>query len=322
MRRTIAERGLAVLSTRCEMVVLHARIEEVRDALDIPSIATNSVCPALSCQLGAQDCRHTALRGELSGGPNPIVGAVVLSAMGNRDDEPQPLPPIPPTRDDRAREAMALAPEMSPREACMRVLLRRCAIQIMRVSAIVALLVARDASAHSLDIGYLRIEANRVILDLDRAAAAQMLDAPSATSEALHARANDLASMTYAREAPATASGACTIGEPAMELSGVTVRLTASIACPDGERTWRFPFVTDTHVSATFELLVKDAATDRMIVVDRASPTVTFGAATAKVEEQTTASLPRRGGGRSMFLIGGLLVGVMLAPLARFALRR
>ncbi len=233
------------------------------------------------------------------------------------------------TRDDRAREAMNLAPTMSPRDACMRILARRCSLHLMRaVTVITALLVARTASAHSLDIGYLRLEpagaSTSVILDLDRNAAAQMLDAPGATPEALRARASELAAKTYARELPSTTAGPCTLDAPVMEITGVTVRLRALMQCPAGERTWRFPFVTDTHVSATFELLVKEAATDRMTVIDRASPAMTFGEVTASSVPVATASAPKPGGaqGRSMFLIGGLLVGVMLAPLARFALRR
>lgn len=190
----------------------------------------------------------------------------------------------------------------------------------MRVATIVvSLFVAKQASAHSLDIGYLRIEPERVVLDLDRVAAAQMLDAPNATPEQLRARAGELAAKTYARELPA----ACSVAAPTMEITAVTVRLSATLSCRDGEHTWRFPFVTDTHVSATFELLVKDAARDRMTVVDRASPMVTFEASSAVPVEHATASVPRRGAqGRSMFLLGGLLVGVMLAPLARFAIRK
>lgn len=233
------------------------------------------------------------------------------------------------TRDDRAREAMNLAPTMSPRDACMRILARRCSLHLMRaVTVITALLVARTASAHSLDIGYLRLEpagaSTSVILDLDRNAAAQLLDAPGATPEALRARASELAAKTYARELPSTTAGPCTLDAPVMEITGVTVRLRALMQCPAGERTWRFPFVTDTHVSPTFELLVKDVASDRMTVVDRATPEITFGAAaTARSGTPARASAPRPGGqGRSMFLVGGLLVGVMLAPLARFALRR
>lgn len=227
-------------------------------------------------------------------------------------------------RDERVREAMSLAPDDSPRDACLRVLLRRCALQMLRVSVIfLALLGARDASAHTLDIGYLRIEPTRIILDLDRAAAAQMLDAPHATSDELRARERELAAKTYARELPLTSAGACMLEAPAMEITRVTVRLVAAMTCPDGERTWRFPFVTDNEVSATFELLVKDAASDRMIVVDRTSPAVAFGAPAAAVESARVASAPLRGAqGRSMFLLGGLLVGLILAPLAWFAIRR
>ncbi|GEM_PF-5518440 len=253
------------------------------------------------------------------------------SVIATRDDRTRDVMVPSATRDDRAREAMALAPTMSPRDACMRILVRRCALHVMRVATVITvLLAARTASAHSLDIGYLRLEpagaSTRVILDLDRNAAAQMLDAPGATADALRARARELAGKTYAREAPSTTAGPCTLDAPAMEITGVTVRLRALLHCPRGERTWRFPFVTDTHVSATFELLVKDAATDRMTVVDRASPAMTFGVAVpaSSAVPVTTASAPKPGGarGRSMFLIGGLLAGVMLAPLARFALRR
>ncbi len=182
-------------------------------------------------------------------------------------------------------------------------------------NVILALLVcASSASAHSLDIGYLRIEPDKVILDLDRTAAAQMLDAPSAD---LTSHARTLAALTYAREAPR----GCTLAAPAMELSSVTVRLTAAMHCAEGEHTWRLPFVTDTKVSPTFELLVKDAVADRMTVVDRASPAITFGAAATATAGSASAPRPQAQG-RSMFLLGGLLVGVMLAPLARFALRR
>lgn len=198
----------------------------------------------------------------------------------------------------------------------------------MRIATIVAVtLFAREASGHALDIGYLRVEPARVVLDLDRVAVAQLLGVPQATLEIVRARAGELAAMTYARELPATAEGPpCTLDTPKVEISAVTVRLGATMSCPPGERTWRFPFVTDTKVSATFELLVKDVETDRLTVVDRMSPSITFAAATASAisaSNQASASTPRPGNqGRSTFLIGGLLVGVMLAPLARFALRR
>ena len=182
---------------------------------------------------------------------------------------------------------------------------------------------ARVAGAHALDIGYLRITSDRVVLDLDRAAAAQLLDAPDASPDQLRGRAAELATRTYAREAPRAADGACTLAPPAIEITTVTVRLVAELRCPDGERTWRFPFVTDTQVSPTFELLVKDATTDRMTVVDRASPELVFGLAAPAPAKPPVARPSRPGGeGRSMFLLGGLLVGVMLAPLARSALRR
>jgi hypothetical protein len=58
-----------------------------------------------------------------------------------------------------------------------------------------------------------------------------------------------------------------------------------------------------------------------MTVVDRSAPSVTFGVPSATVTEAATASAPKPAA-HSMFLIGGLLVGVMLAPLARIALRR
>lgn len=199
------------------------------------------------------------------------------------------------------------------------------AVHVLRVAALFALSGAGTASAHALDIAYLRLEPagaqTRVLLDLDRVAAGQLLEAPAATSDVLRARAAELATITYARELPTTAAGPCTLGAPVVELTSVTVRLSALATCPEGERTWRFPFVADTHVSATFELLVKDAATDRMTVVERSAPSVTFGAPGGPAGPAvSTVHAPRQG--RSMFLLGGLLVGVMLAPLARFALRR
>ncbi|MFN0247939.1 MAG: hypothetical protein ACKV2T_13705 [Kofleriaceae bacterium] len=196
----------------------------------------------------------------------------------------------------------------------------------MRVAAILSvLLFARVATAHNLDIGYLRIEGTRVVLDLDRAAAAQILDTPHASTDALKARANELAARTYARELPATARGACTLDAPSMEITGVSVRLMTAMHCPEGERTWRFPFVIDTKVSPTFELLVKDVRADRLTVVDRAAPQVAFGVAAPVIApaRPAVARRPRPGSqGQSMFLVGGFLVGVMLAPIARIALRR
>jgi hypothetical protein len=289
--RDIATRAFSVLARRCVFVVMRASnpnparlVHEAMDDLDIPSLPSTSEPPG-------------------------VRKATACEAS---------------TRDDRAREAMSLPATMSPREACMRILVRRCALRVMHAATIlVVLLFARVASAHSLDIGYLRIEGARVVLDLDRAAAALMLDTRNASEAALKARADELASKTYARELPSTASGACTLDAPAMEVTAVTVRLTTQLRCPDGVRTWRFPFVTDTKVSPTFELLVKDVGSDRVMVVDRAAPQIAFGAAPPMTTRHATMRSPRPGSqGRSMFLVGGLLVGVMLAPIARIALRR
>jgi hypothetical protein len=311
--RDIATRAFSVLARRCVFVVMRAPnpiparlVHEAMDDLDIPSLPPTSAPPRIR--------EAPPLSPLLPVSPSGRAHTGEASSARDASNE----------RDDRAREAMSLPATMSPREACMRILVRRCALRVMHAATILmVLLFARVATAHSLDIGYLRIEGARVVLDLDRAAAALMLDAPNASEAALEARADELAAKTYARELPSTASGACTLDAPAMEVTAVTVRLTTQLRCPDGVRTWRFPFVTDTKVSPTFELLVKDVVGDRMTVVDRAAPQIAFGAATPMTTRHATMRSPRPGSqGRSMFLVGGLLVGVMLAPIARIALRR
>jgi hypothetical protein len=161
----------------------------------------------------------------------------------------------------------------------------------LAVAVVVVVVAARPARAHPLDVGYLHVGADgpeiTVTLDLDVAGAARLLATPveGLDAAAIAARGAALAAATI-RGAPITSErGPCTWAGPvAARLDGKTVRISDGARCPEpgaagannagGARRWRFPFVRDAAVSATFELLVKQTVGDgeRVTLVDRYEP--------------------------------------------------
>lgn len=160
----------------------------------------------------------------------------------------------------------------------MRRATRRAAILL----AVAGALAAPAASAHPLDLGYLRIEGDgpalSATLDLDASASAHLLDLGAATldAEALRARAAELADATLRREALATELGACRWGAASAALRARTASLTLEATCPSGFRTlrWPMPFVGDARVSPAFQLLVKArlAGATHVTTLDRGAP--------------------------------------------------
>jgi len=145
-----------------------------------------------------------------------------------------------------------------------------------RVLVIACVLVgAGIASAHPLDIGYMRLETTAttvvVQLDLNADAAAALIHVPKIDTAILETRAADLAAATFAREPIQTPNGACTWKGPTARFADVSVRIVDTATCPAGERRWNFPFVRDAKVSATFEVLIKEAVDgeDKVTLVDR-----------------------------------------------------
>jgi len=147
--------------------------------------------------------------------------------------------------------------------------------------AVAGALAARTASAHPLDLGYLRIESAgatlAATLDLDATTAAHLLDMGSpADAAALRERAGQLADATLRRGELASELGACRWKTASAELRARTASLTVQAVCPSGSRTlrWPMPFVKDARVSSTFQLLVKAklAGAEQVTTVDRRAP--------------------------------------------------
>ncbi|MDQ3333597.1 MAG: HupE/UreJ family protein [Myxococcota bacterium] len=156
--------------------------------------------------------------------------------------------------------------------------------------AIALVLTSSLAHAHPLDIGYLRIESKgasvAVALDLNPEAAMLLVGAKAPLDEAaLRTRAPELAAVTFAQEPITTPAGPCTwSGAVIARIEGQSIRITDTATCPDtGERRWKFPFVRDSKVSGTFELLVKEklGSEEKVKLVDRYEPELVLGAASA-----------------------------------------
>lgn len=180
--------------------------------------------------------------------------------------------------------------------------------------------LAREAAAHPLDLGYLRVrqaEATVAItLDLDAGAAALLLHTPTVDAAAARAGAAALAASTYALAPITTAAGACAWGPATAELVGRTVTIASMATCPGGgERRWTFPFVLDHTVSATFELLVKEAVGDseRLTLIDPSK--------TDLVLATESAPVPKKSSPLVLVVISVLGVGVFCAILLRWRRR-
>ncbi len=138
---------------------------------------------------------------------------------------------------------------------------------MIRFAFVLVLLgVVTPASAHPLDIGYLRIQQSNaqitVALDLNPEAAALLVGGAKLDAAGLEAHGNDLAVASFAAAPITMPSGACTwSGAATAKVEGQSIRIADTATCPagDGERRWKFPFVRDAKISATFELLVKES---------------------------------------------------------------
>lgn len=149
----------------------------------------------------------------------------------------------------------------------------------------------RAASAHPLDIGYLRVDANEqavtASLDLDVNAAALLLgiDADKLDVATLHARATELSTVTFGSSPLATETGPCTWSGATAELRNRTVTLVDTAHCPPKLHSlrWTLPFVT--RVSTTFQLLVKIRMFDveHVAIVDRAKTSFEVSGASATI---------------------------------------
>lgn len=145
-------------------------------------------------------------------------------------------------------------------------------------------LSAASARAHPLDIGYLRLETKGarvdVTLDLNPEAAALLVGGAKLDDTTLPTHAAALAEASYAREQITTPAGPCTWGTASAKMEGQSVRIADSATCPEGQRRWKFPFVRDAKISATFELLVKETidGEEKVKLVDRYEPEYVFDA--------------------------------------------
>ncbi len=152
----------------------------------------------------------------------------------------------------------------------------------MKALAIVMLL-GGAASAHPLDVGYLRVDGRSgdvaIALEIDHAAAAVVLKAP-VDDGTVRARAAELAAGTYRLSPITTSSGTCTWIGAAARLEGRTVVLTDVARCGEGTRRWSFPFVTENRISSGFALLVKEVrpGTETMTLVDGTTTAIELAA--------------------------------------------
>ncbi len=162
--------------------------------------------------------------------------------------------------------------------------------QAVRRALIVLMLLAGSASAHPLDVGYLRVEAKdetvaiALDLDVDAAALALRIDPKLLDAAGLASRAQALADVTYARSPITTDAGPCRWSGPAAQLTGRSVRVTDLATCAGtSARRWSFPMIHEARISPTFELLVKEVLedTERLTLVDRYQPELELGGASS-----------------------------------------
>jgi hypothetical protein len=171
------------------------------------------------------------------------------------------------------------------------------AASVMALSAV--------ATAHPLDLGYLRIEPSgdriAVDLDLDVKAAEILLRAEGAGAAIIRDGATRLADRSFARAPIMTPAGPCTWAEATAELTGRTVKIRRTATCPaPGERRWSFPFVHEEKISSKFELLVKESVdgSERLTLVDKTTSEIVLSG--------TSAATPSSGVGFTDFLWSGI----------------
>jgi len=166
------------------------------------------------------------------------------------------------------------------------------ALAIAACAALTVVLgLARPAAAHPLDLGYLRLTADRdavtAVLDLHVNAAARLIGAEPAALDAaaIAPRADALADATLRGAPLVTPAGPCRWTAASATRHDTTASLTVRAACPAAVRAlrWTLPFVRDARVSPTFQVLVKArlAGDDRVAIADRARPELELAAAPA-----------------------------------------
>ncbi len=155
--------------------------------------------------------------------------------------------------------------------------------------------VPMTATAHPLDLGYLRITSSQttvaVTLDLDINAAAILLGRNEIDAAVVRAQASALAVASYAAAPIITQAGACSWGAATAELTGRTVQISSTATCSgDGPRTWTFPFVDNQRISAKFELMVKESAGtgERLTLVDASTTSLELASPAASTGVSVT----------------------------------
>jgi hypothetical protein len=135
---------------------------------------------------------------------------------------------------------------------------------------------AQTASAHPLDLGYLRLQESgatvAVSLDVDLRTASVLLGREPLEATDVAASADALASASYASAPITTDAGPCRWGTATAIIRARTVTIASTATCAGrGARRWSFPFVSEERVSSTFELMVKETVGDseRLTTVSR-----------------------------------------------------
>lgn len=154
---------------------------------------------------------------------------------------------------------------------------------------VLALLAAPAvATAHPLDLGYLRITSSptavAVTLDLDVNAAAILLGRTEVDAALVQSEAATLAAATYAAAPITAASSPCTWGAASASLAGRTVTIASTATCSSrGARTWTFPFVRSHRISTKFELMVRESirTSERLTLVDATTASLELGSPAA-----------------------------------------
>ena len=151
---------------------------------------------------------------------------------------------------------------------------RRCSVVVV----VLLVLLSGVASAHPLDLGYLRLELTdnqvAVQLELDRNAAALVLglDAAKVTEASVAQYAAAIAARTYQRAPIINSSGECQWqAGVAATMSNRTVTIKGRAICSGaGAGTWRFPFVSERKISHQFQLMVKQGhgAAERLTLIE------------------------------------------------------
>jgi hypothetical protein len=200
----------------------------------------------------------------------------------------------------------------------------------LRTSIVVVLcLLGGVVRAHSLDAGYLRVDAEgsalAITFDFDVAVAGELLRVDStAVDAALATRAEELAESTYRTAAPTNGDTACSWGKVTATRKGQTVTLTERATCPGGDLRWDLAFVK--RLAATFQILgrVRAHGAVQMVTIDKTRTSIAIAGARNLLRSElwngmaATGLLPRGWpNGLAMVLI--VIALVVAAPNPRAA---